>query len=295
MQEPDWAGPLGEAYRHAAAYLAGLPDRRVAARADLTELRAALGGPLPDRADDPAEVVAALAAAVDPGVVATGGGRYFGFVVGGATPAALAADWLTSVWDQNAGLYAMGPAAAVAEEVAGGWVAELLGLPATASVGFVTGAQQANVTGLAAGRHEILRRAGWDVEADGLSGAPRPRVLVGQERHVTIDRAVRLLGLGTGAIVPVTSRRPGPDGRRRRCATGSPRRPGPRSSAPRSATSTPVRSTRSGRSATSPIRPGRGCTSTAPSACGRRPARGCGRWSPAWSWRTRGRRTRTSG
>ncbi len=205
MQEPDWAGPLGEAYRYAAAYLASLPDRRVAARADLTELRAALGGPLPDRADDPAAVVAALAAAVDPGVVATGGGRYFGFVVGGATPAALAADWLTSVWDQNAGLYAMGPAAAVAEEVAGGWVAELLGLPATASVGFVTGAQQANVTGLAAGRHEILRRAGWDVEADGLSGAPRPRVLVGQERHVTIDRAVRLLGLGTGAIVPVTT------------------------------------------------------------------------------------------
>jgi glutamate/tyrosine decarboxylase-like PLP-dependent enzyme len=203
VYEPDWIGPLGEAYRRAAGYLAALPDRPVGRPADPAALRAALGGPVPERPADPAAVVAALADAAEPGVVATGSGRYFGFVVGGAMPAALAADWLTATWDQNAGLYAMGPAAAVVEEIAGGWLADLLGLPAGVSVGFVTGAQQANATGLAAARHEVLRRVGWDVEAAGLTGAPRVRLLVGAERHVTIDRAARFLGFGTDALVPV--------------------------------------------------------------------------------------------
>jgi glutamate/tyrosine decarboxylase-like PLP-dependent enzyme len=203
MHEPDWKGPLGAAFDHAMTYLEGLPVRAVAARAGLAELRAALGGPLPERPLEAREVIAALATAAEPGVVASSSGRYFGFVIGGATPAALAADWLTSVWDQNAGLYVLGPAASVVEEVAGRWLTELLGLSEGVSVGFVTGAQMANFTGLAIALREVLRRAGWDVESAGLWGAPRPRVLVGRERHGTIDRAVRFLGMGREAIVPV--------------------------------------------------------------------------------------------
>jgi glutamate/tyrosine decarboxylase-like PLP-dependent enzyme len=203
VQEPDWKGPLSEAYERAVEYLEGLPERPVDSRADLAELRAALGGPLPEEPTEQREVVAALATAADPGVVASPSGRFFGMVIGGATPAALAADWLTSTWDQNAGLYVLGPAASVVEETAGRWLAELFGLPAGVSVAFVTGAQMANFTALAAARHEVLRRAGWDVEADGLAGAPPLRVLAGEGRHDTIDRALRFLGIGTGAIVPV--------------------------------------------------------------------------------------------
>src|SRR6185437_7728633 len=138
-----------------------------------------------------------------PGVVAMPSGRYFGFVIGGAVPAALAADWLTSVWDQNAGLYAGGPAAAVVEEVCRSWLAELLGLPPHVSVAYVTGCQMAHVTALAAARHHVLAREGWDVAQDGLAGAPRLRVVVGEKRHVTVDRALRLLGIGASALVVV--------------------------------------------------------------------------------------------
>jgi glutamate/tyrosine decarboxylase-like PLP-dependent enzyme len=203
VHEPDWKRPLGEAFDQALAYLEGLPARPVAGRAGPAELRAALGGPLPERPLDPREVVAELATAAEPGVVASSSGRYFGFVVGGATPAALAADWLTSAWDQNAGLYVLGPAASVVEEVAGAWLAELLGLPAGVSMGMVTGAQMANFTGLASALHELLARAGWDLESDGLWGAPRVRVLAGQGRHGTIDRALRFLGVGTAAVEEV--------------------------------------------------------------------------------------------
>jgi glutamate/tyrosine decarboxylase-like PLP-dependent enzyme len=202
VQAPDWA-PLAEAHDNALAYLRGLPARPVGSTASRAELRAALGGPLPEAPEDPRKVVADLAAAAEPGLVATPSGRFFGFVVGGVTPAALAADWLTAAWDQNAGLHVLAPAAAVVEEVAGGWLAELFGLPAGVSVGFVTGVQLAHVTALAAARHDVLRRAGWDVEADGLVGAPRVRVLAGRQRHGTIDRALRFLGLGSAAIVPV--------------------------------------------------------------------------------------------
>jgi glutamate/tyrosine decarboxylase-like PLP-dependent enzyme len=203
VNQPDWKRPLGEAFDRALAYLEELPDRPVAGRAGLAELRAALGGPLPGRPQDPREVVAELARAAEPGLVASGGGRYFGFVVGGATPAALAADWLTSTWDQNAALYVLGPAASVVEEVTGAWLAELLGLPAGVSVGFVTGVQMANLTGLAIGLREVLHRAGWDMESAGLWGAPRVRVLAGQGRHGTIDRALRFLGVGAGAVEAV--------------------------------------------------------------------------------------------
>ena len=199
----DWEGPLTEAYERATAYLDGLPERRVGPRATAGELREALGGPLPAGPTDPRKVIARLAEGVEDGLLPSGSGRFFGFVFGGATPASLAADWLTTTWDQNAGLYAASPAAAVVEEVAAAWLVELFGLPTGTSVGFVTGAQMANFTGLAAARHEVLRRAGWDVERDGLVGAPPIRVLAGAERHDTIDRALRFLGLGTSCIVPI--------------------------------------------------------------------------------------------
>jgi len=203
MNEPDWKGALGEAFEEALAYLQDLPVRPIPSYVDLSTLRAALGGTVPERPVDPREVVTDLVAAAEPGVVASGSGRFFGFVVGGANPAALAADWLTSAWDQNAGLYVLGPAASVVEEVAGEWLAELFGLPAGVSVGFVTGGQMANFTGLAAGLHDVLRRAGWNLAAGGLWGAPRVRILASAGRHGTIDRALRFLGVGTEAIVEV--------------------------------------------------------------------------------------------
>jgi glutamate/tyrosine decarboxylase-like PLP-dependent enzyme len=151
-------------------------------------------------------VIAELAAAAEPGLVAEPSGRYFGFVIGGAVPASLAADWLTSTWDQNAGIYVCSPAASVVEEVAGAWLIELLGLPAEASFGFVTGGQTAHFTALAAARHHVLKNAGWDVERDGLTGAPRIRVVVGENRHGTVDRALRMLGLGTPTdVIPADS------------------------------------------------------------------------------------------
>jgi glutamate/tyrosine decarboxylase-like PLP-dependent enzyme len=180
----------------AADFIETLDDRPIRPEASVDELRASLGGPLSDSPSDQNDVIESLAAAAEPGVVGIPSGRYFGFVIGGSLPAALAADWLTSAWDQNAGLVVCGPAAAVVEEVAGEWLKELLGIPATASFSFVTGCQMAHVTCLAAARHAVLERMGWDVEADGLAGAPPIAVVTGGKRHITIDRALRLLGLG---------------------------------------------------------------------------------------------------
>jgi glutamate/tyrosine decarboxylase-like PLP-dependent enzyme len=194
---------LARTARHAERFLATLDTRPVSPSVSVEELREALGGPLPEGPTSAGEVVDALVEAAEPGVIAIPSGRYFGFVIGGALPAALAADWLTSTWDQNAGLYAAGPSASVVEEVAGAWIAELLGLPPTVSVAFVTGCQMAHVTALAAARHEMLRRAGWDVARDGLQGGPRLRVVVGAERHVTVDRALRFLGIGAAQIAAV--------------------------------------------------------------------------------------------
>ena len=182
----------------------GLADAPVgAATTDPAELRALLGGVLPEPGADPGSVLETLASAAGPGVAASAGPRYFGFVTGGALPAALAADWLTSTWDQNAVLFASSPAAAIAEEIVGGWLASLLGLPSSVSFTFTTGCQMAHVTCLATARHAVLAAAGWDVERQGLCGAPPVRVLTGAARHVTVDRALRLLGLGTDALVPV--------------------------------------------------------------------------------------------
>lgn len=174
----------------------GLPERRVGAQTDRATLLAALGGPLPEAGTDPVEVIEQLAAAADPGIIGMSGPRYFGFVIGGSLPASVGADWLTSAWDQNAGIYAAGPAASVVEEVAAAWLLELLDLPATASVGFVTGAQMANFSCLAAARHAVLARAGWDVGARGLSGAPEVTVVVSDEAHATVLTALGYLGLG---------------------------------------------------------------------------------------------------
>ena len=187
----------------AADYLEALPERPAGWLADVEELRSRLGGPLPETPADPQEVIADLAAGVEPGLVASPGGRYFGFVIGGTAPAAVAADWLTSVWDQNAGLFVCCPSSAVVEEVAGAWLAELLGLPAGVGFGLVTGCQMAHVTALAAARHGVFARAGWDVGERGLIGAPPVRVLAGAERHITVDRALRLLGFGTGCVTAI--------------------------------------------------------------------------------------------
>ena len=182
----------------AIAYRASLASRRVGARPGLTaeELRSRLGGRLPAAGIEPAALVEELARDVDDGLVTMGSPRYFGFVIGGSVPAALAVDWLVSAWDQNVGLYLATPAAAVVEEVAADWLVDLLGLPAGTSVGFVTGATMANFTAVAAARHRVLRAAGWDVEEDGLAGAPPVHVVVGEHVHASMVVALRLAGLG---------------------------------------------------------------------------------------------------
>ena len=185
---------------HAARFGATLDDRPVRAQASFDELCAALGGPLPETGTAAEDVVAELIARGEPGVVGTQTGRYFGFVIGSALPAAVAADWLATAWDQNGFSVVLSPVAAALEQVAADWLVEVLGLPDGVSSGFVTGAQGANTTALAAARGHALAGAGWNVARDGLNGAPRLRVLVGAERHVTIDRSLRLLGLGTGSV-----------------------------------------------------------------------------------------------
>jgi glutamate/tyrosine decarboxylase-like PLP-dependent enzyme len=194
---------LALAADHGARFLDRVDQRHVGGSAPRPRLEAALGGPLPDSAADPLQVIDQLARDADPGLVASAGPRYFGFVTGGSVPVAVAADWLTAAWDQNTGMYVMSPALAVIEDVVSGWILELLGLPAKASVGFVTGCHMANFTCLAAARHEVLRRAGWNVETDGLQRAPRLRVIVGGEVHVSTVGALRMLGTGTAELAQV--------------------------------------------------------------------------------------------
>jgi glutamate/tyrosine decarboxylase-like PLP-dependent enzyme len=196
-----------ELFRQAADYAADfvetLDTRPIRDSAETEELYAALGGPLQEEGLDDRAVLASLVEASEPGLVASPSGRYFGFVVGGSLPAATAADWMATAWDVNAGGWSLGSPAMVVEEVARGWIAELLGLPAGVSAGFVTGCQMAHVTALATARHQVLESAGWDVAQDGLAGSPKLRVVVGEKRHVTIDRALRLLGIGTSSLVVV--------------------------------------------------------------------------------------------
>jgi glutamate/tyrosine decarboxylase-like PLP-dependent enzyme len=200
---PDLPDALRRTAERVADYRSRVGERPVAPPVDAADLRATLGGPLPERGADPDAVIDQLVEAVDPALTASVGPRYFGFVVGGALESATRADMLVTGWDQMAFNAVSSPAAAIAEEVAGGWLKEVLGLPAGASFGFVTGAQGANTVGLAAARHRVLARAGWDVEARGLAGFPGVRVLVGAERHATIDRSLRLLGIGADAVEQV--------------------------------------------------------------------------------------------
>lgn len=197
----DYQPALDCAARHARAWLESLADRPVGPRLTADQLATAFGEQLPEARCDPADVVDELAAGAEPGLMAIQAGRFFGWVMGGTLPAALGADWLVSAWDQNAGMRTATPAVAAVEETAARWLLQLLGLPSGSDVGFVTGATMANFTGLAAGRGAVLTRAGWDVHRDGLTGAPKVHVLVGGQRHDTVDLALRYLGLGRPTVV----------------------------------------------------------------------------------------------
>ena len=208
MRRTDWKPLLDRTARIATAFLEGLPERPVAPRSDAAAMLAALDRPLPESPPASLAVLDELARTVEPGLTAMPSGRFFGWVIGGGLPAAIAADWLTSVWDQNTGSGESTPAAAAIEHVALRWVAKLLELPA-GSGALVTGAQMASFVGLAVARAEVLRAVGWDLEVGGLTGAPRIEVIVGAERHGTIDRALRMLGFGTSQIRVVAADREG--------------------------------------------------------------------------------------
>ncbi len=198
---------LRRAAEHATTYLDGIDGRSVRASATADELRQRLRRPLPAEGEAPVEVLEALAGAAVAGTVATQGPRYFGFVVGGSLPVATATDWLVAAWDQNAGLHVLSPFNAVVEEVAAGWIRDVVSLPDAWSVGYVTGGQMANFTSLAAARHHVLQQAGWDVDANGLFGAPDIDVVVSEEAHYTIATSLRMLGLGGNRVrrVPTDS------------------------------------------------------------------------------------------
>jgi glutamate/tyrosine decarboxylase-like PLP-dependent enzyme len=191
---------LETASRHALAHLEKLDRSPVRFTADPHDLRNRLDRPLTEEGVAPEQVIDELAADVEGGLLGNVGGRFFGWVIGGNLPAALAADWLTSTWDQIATLYASAPAAAIVEEIAGDWLKQILGLPAHASFAITTGCQMAHVTCLAVARHALLAQRGWDLEQHGMQGAPRIRILAGEERHGSIDRAIRLLGFGRSQV-----------------------------------------------------------------------------------------------
>lgn len=205
-------GPLAAALDHAIRHVSRASDIPVGATADLDTLRARLDLPLGDAGMDATAVIDDLVRGVEGGIIDSAGPRFFGWVIGGSLPAALAADWLTSAWDQNACMYACSPAASVVEEVAGGWLKEILGLPATASFALVTGCQMAHVTCLLAARHALLARRGWDVEQEGLAGSPPIRIVTSTEVHGTTVRACRMVGLGQKHILGLPA---GADGRLR--------------------------------------------------------------------------------
>ena len=196
------ADPLDRALLHAKRWLEAVPDRRVPATGTAEDAIARLGTELPEHGAAPAEVIDRLAAAVEPGLMLSPSGRFYGWVMGGTLPAAMGADWLVSAWDQNAGMRDSTPGVVAAEEIASRWLLELLRLPADAAVGLTTGATMANFTCLAAARTRVLERVGWDVAKDGLSGAPRVRVLVGDEWHSSVELALRYLGLGYPEVLP---------------------------------------------------------------------------------------------
>ena len=203
MRVPDWRPALQAAHDAALDWLEHLSDRPVRSDVDYAAVHAAIAGPVPEHGEAAESVIRSLAEQVRPGLIAVNHARFFGWVMGGATPAGIAADWLVAAWDQNAGMAEVAPAASAVEAVTADWLLELLDLPRTASVGFVTGAQVANLVCIAAARDRVLAQAGWDVEANGLAGGPPVTVLAGEFAHHTIGRAVRILGLGEARIVRV--------------------------------------------------------------------------------------------
>lgn len=196
---------LDAAYKQSVEYLERLDERSVAATVDVTTLRERLNKPLLNESISPEQVIAELVKDVEGGLLGSAGGRFFAWVIGGSLPAALAADWLCSVWDQNAALYACSPAAAIVEEAAAEWLKDLLHIPSHSSFAFVTGCQMAHVTCLAAARHALLAKHNWDVEQNGLYGAPPIRILTSQQHHGSLERAVRLLGLGQSQLECLSS------------------------------------------------------------------------------------------
>jgi glutamate/tyrosine decarboxylase-like PLP-dependent enzyme len=194
---------LDRAAAHAAAFLDSLPSRPIAPTTTIADLQSRLGKPLPEAGMTDEAVIDELVRDAEGGIMGSGSGRFFGWVIGGTLPVALAADWLTSAWDQNAASNLTAPAEAVVEQVCGEWAKQMFGLPQSASFAFVTGCQMAHTTALAAARHKLLRDRGWDVEARGLAGAPPLRILTTENRHESILRSARLLGVGTDAIVYV--------------------------------------------------------------------------------------------
>jgi glutamate/tyrosine decarboxylase-like PLP-dependent enzyme len=203
VQDGEMERALERATALARDYLAGLPTRHVGARADAERIMAALRRDLQEERLPADLVIQAMAEAVEPGLVATAGPRYFGSVIGGALPASVAADWLAAAWDQNGVLHATSPAASAAEQIAGEWMLDLLGLPATAGFGLPGGTGIGNIVALAAARHAVLAREGWDVEAKGLFGAPEIHVVIGDEAHATLEAALQCLGLGRERVVRV--------------------------------------------------------------------------------------------
>ncbi|WP_022893414.1 pyridoxal phosphate-dependent decarboxylase family protein [Agromyces subbeticus] len=193
---------IDAAGRHARAWLSGVGERPIPPHATPDEIKDRLGRVLPDGGEPDLEVITRLAETVEPGLIAIGSPRFYGWVIGGTQPVALGADWLVSAWDQNAGLRTITPGAIAVEELAATWLLDLLGLPPESDVGFTTGATMAQFSCMAAARNEVLRRAGRDVEAEGLTGAPRVRYIAGEERHGTVDLAARYLGLGGPITVP---------------------------------------------------------------------------------------------
>jgi glutamate/tyrosine decarboxylase-like PLP-dependent enzyme len=204
---PEFQNALDLAHSRAVAHLENLDETAVAATTDLQTLRSRIGKELGRAGIPPDQVVADLLEDVRGGLLGSAGGRFFGWVIGGVLPAALGADWLTSAWQQNAAMYACSPAASVVEETVGGWLKDVLRIPPTASFALVSGCQMAHVTCLAAARHSLLTRRGWDVETEGLSGSPRMRILSSTEWHGSFERAARLIGFGKSCIksLPVDS------------------------------------------------------------------------------------------
>ena len=198
----DSFGPaLGEASRLAERWLDGVRDGAIPTTASIDQVKDALGRSIPDRGDDAETVLRRMGDAIEPGLLRMHSPRFHGWVIGGAQPVALAADWLVSAWDQNAALRTVTPGVVAAEELAGEWIVDLLGLPSAAEAGFVTGATMANFVGIVTARDQVLRAAGWDVAVDGLAGGPRIRFIAGAERHGSLDEAGRFAGLGAAQLV----------------------------------------------------------------------------------------------